>query len=344
MFDGIEVDMLDVGDADCILVTRWIAGVATYVLIDGGNAGDYEKVRAFLKSRGISYIHALVSTHGHDDHAAGLVKLVNDPSLFFGSVYIHIPQNHVRMEKVQTALRLAAGNREALLIEKTLTTVQDLLSALAARLITPIEPFAGVEIAGFLTVVGPTKEYYKELVQEFEDADAIKTIGQKNLERMMDNFFYSNLLEKGLIEAALLEDPQTTPENNSSVILATICNGAKYLFTSDAGAPALHRARNTYQIDQCNWMQIPHHGSRHNITAALIEQFAPKVAYVSAAGNGDHPRRAVVNAFKEIGASVFSTHYPDGADLYHHRGQVPARVGYVSATPLYDEPDKSKAA
>ena len=50
-----------------------------------------------------------------------------------------------------------------------------------------------------------------------------------------------------------------------------------------------------------------------NLTKSLIETFSPKTAYVSAGGSDKHPRRAVVNAFKKIGTSVDSTHYPKSA-------------------------------
>lgn len=46
-YEGIEVDMLDLGNADAILVTRWSAGSASRILIDGGNSSDSEKVLGF---------------------------------------------------------------------------------------------------------------------------------------------------------------------------------------------------------------------------------------------------------------------------------------------------------
>jgi len=62
VFNGLEVDMLSVEDADCILVSLWTGYAVTRVLIDGGNAGDFGKLRAFLKKLGISYLDAIVGT------------------------------------------------------------------------------------------------------------------------------------------------------------------------------------------------------------------------------------------------------------------------------------------
>jgi beta-lactamase superfamily II metal-dependent hydrolase len=137
-------------------------------------------------------------------------------------------------------------------------------------------------------------------------------------------------------EPGLLDEPVTQAENEASVILATQFDGNVLLFTGDAGVRALSRVANGYRLGACRWMQIPHHGSRRNITRELIEHFRPQTAYVSAEGNKKHPRRAVVNAFKAVGTAVFSTHYPNGAHLRFHLGAVPPRTGYSSATALWN--------
>src|SRR4051812_10085439 len=83
-YNGLEVDMLSVGNADSILVTRWTNGLATRVLLDGGNKGSASTVKAFLLSRRIQYFDHIVCTHPHDDHAAGLIELVTDKRFDFG--------------------------------------------------------------------------------------------------------------------------------------------------------------------------------------------------------------------------------------------------------------------
>src|SRR4051812_35987761 len=52
-FHGIEVDMLNLEDADCILVTGWNFGVVQRILIDGGNRCNAPMVKAFLARRRI---------------------------------------------------------------------------------------------------------------------------------------------------------------------------------------------------------------------------------------------------------------------------------------------------
>ena len=81
-------------------------------------------------------------------------------------------------------------------------------------------------------------------------------------------------------------------------------------------------------------MQLPHHGSRRNITPELVEYFRPATALVSAEGTKKHPRRKVVNAFKGVGTQVYSTHHPASSDLHQLYGNVPNRQGCKAATPL----------
>jgi beta-lactamase superfamily II metal-dependent hydrolase len=335
-YNGFEIDMLSVGDADCILVTEWADSIPTRVLIDGGNTQSAKTLKAFLGAHEVGYLDHVVCTHPHDDHACGLVELVKDETIGIGTAWVHRPELHIDLLEVELAISRSHGLKRAKIIQETLETASNLVALCEQRGIQVDEPFAGKKI-GCLTVVGPSEHYYTELLAQFADSSEIQAS-----ERLLRQCTIQEIAE-GILEAQgqagvdlLLDDPETQPENNSSVILATIQQGGKYLFTGDAGAHALTLAAAAFDLTNCRWMQIPHHGSRRNITKGLIETFSPKIAYVSASGNKKHPRRAVVNAFKENGATVYSTHYPSSGSKWHHRGDVPDRPSYSSATALWE--------
>jgi len=105
VFNGIEVDVVDIGDADCIVVTRWVNSVSHRVLIDGGCGADAEKILDFLLRRGCTNFWAVVCTHLHNDHARGLIKLVRNPSLTIQNGWMHNINKQVSAE----ALRRASG-------------------------------------------------------------------------------------------------------------------------------------------------------------------------------------------------------------------------------------------
>jgi|SRR5579883_1160123 len=214
MFDGLEVDMLSLGDADSILVTRWDGNKASRVLIDGGNKGDASIVRSFLRGLNITHLNAVVCTHPHDDHAAGLIELVRDESLTIGTAYTHYPQLHLEMSKVGKALEATKGLEENSVLEKSLNTAHDLVTALLARSIPIYEPFTGTKIE-FLTVVGPSQAYYEELLGEFQDADRIRAISEK--ERLWN--IQNSLIQKGLLSSSDLPPENSARGNWSSLVM-----------------------------------------------------------------------------------------------------------------------------
>lgn len=227
-YTGLEIDMLSLGDADAILVTGHREGSAPkHILIDGGDASDATTVRDFLRDRGIDRIAHLVSTHPHDDHAAGLEKLVQDHSLEIGVAWIHRPQIHVANAKAwagsfsdavqQTEVVFQEAARiQAEIGFKSVTTSLSLEKLLAARSIPIREPFAGQTI-DFLTVCGPTRTYYEELLQDFPTS--IRGVA------IRETMAY---LSEGLIKGAkadlamakpLLDNPDCGPINNSTRLL-----------------------------------------------------------------------------------------------------------------------------
>ena len=95
---------------------------------------------------------------------------------------------------------------------------------------------------------------------------------------------------------------------------------------------------NSIHIDlkYVNIYQIPHHGSRHNVTPSVMDMIvAPilpleekngKIAFAAVSMNSDHPKKMVVNAFIRRGCNVYST--IKGNTICHHYGDMPVRTGW----------------
>jgi beta-lactamase superfamily II metal-dependent hydrolase len=328
-FNGIEIDMLSLGDADSILVTSWDDDIPTYVLIDGGYVKHVPIIETFLGERNVDEIDHLISTHLHDDHIRGLVRLVQNGKFEIGTAWLHLPEKHVDMITMNKALEKTAALKESRLITASVQAEQNLVQALEEREIDIIEPFQGQRI-GPLTVCGPTKEYYEELLAQYKEAKKIQQL-QEAFNRQkaagdIGRYF-------GRTAGELLIAPMTEAENLSCTVLATRVKQGILLLTADAGAGSLEHAAAYADLSGCAWMQIPHHGSLYNITQELVDRFKPNVAYVSAEGNDDHPHPDVVAAFKQAGATVYSTQKPN-SHLWFHRGEVPKRDHYVDAVAL----------
>jgi len=320
--------MLSLGDADCILVSKWSRGMVTRVLIDGGERHHAARVKRFLRRRRALFIDHVVCSHLHTDHAAGLIELVNDPEIEVGCGWVHKPRENIDEGTVQIleeAVAEGRGERGARFLLESLQTQQELLDALEGRGVDIEQPFAGRPV-GFLTVHSPTGAYYRRMLRRFRNYDQLVLLEQR-LSRARG--VIDALLDEGF---ALSDHPTTTPENEASTVLSVNYVGGKFLFTSDAGVGALNSVQE-FDLSDCAWMQIPHHGSHNNITPALVEYFRPEVAFVSADGLG-HPHDSVIEAFKRVGATVLSTHSAQMGCLRHEVGYVPRQPRYRHPRPL----------
>jgi beta-lactamase superfamily II metal-dependent hydrolase len=315
--DALEVHFLNVGDADCILVTRWECDKAWRLLIDGGDRGTVDKVKGKLKELDATDLDAVLCSHLDDDHAAGLVEIVADDDFTIGRGFMHVVEWHLSLNEVKKNVK-AAGIKEEELITASVGSNSALLRAFASRGIKPVEPFEGVEIDGFL-VCGPEKSYYESLMRKFTEAAELKG---------MDALIEGALMEKtaSAEEKPLLANPTETPANNSITLLTFDWRKYRLLFTADAGVTAQRRAtafaeKNGRSLKGLSWMQIPHHGSRSAINKEQITYFSPQTAYVSVSGE-KKPAPAVVEGFKACGSKVFCT---CGSELRWSLGDVPDR-------------------
>lgn len=71
---AFSVTYLDVGQADCALVT---AGEEN-MLIDAGNNDDKDAVLGFLKEQGVTKLNYVVATHPHEDHIGAMSYVVEN--------------------------------------------------------------------------------------------------------------------------------------------------------------------------------------------------------------------------------------------------------------------------
>ena len=135
-------------------------------------------------------------------------------------------------------------------------------------------------------------------------------------------------------EYAVDENNVTTPTNNTSTIIRVKDDGRSFLLTADAGVQAFASASKSYDFSNVFWLQVPHHGSRRNLSTPVCEYLKPSIAFISAEGNTKHPSKAVVCALKRVNTQVFSTHKAGSLRQHQGYGVPDSRPGYVSAEPL----------
>lgn len=343
MTDFIEIDFIEAGEAksgDAIAIRHRANGRDYVHVVDGGYAEDGQKlvdhIHEHYSSR--AYIDHLVLTHSDLDHASGLETVLRQMRV--ANLWMNCPWRHVDplmrlFEHYQDRDRLVARLKRD--FEKV-ATLEDLALAQGARI---HDAFRGARIGAF-TVLSPSLPTYHMLVAQSEKTPALDS----ELDEMLASIVESVSAAAWGEESLKGDTEGTSRDNETSVVqFADVC-GKKVLLTGDAGVQALteaHQAalRMRLSISPIGWFQVPHHGSRRNLSSAVLDawldpclpdrlQSSTFDAVISAnTSDPEHPKNAVVRALIHRGRRVFQ---PKGK--LHMRSDGAPDRGWDAAQPL----------
>lgn len=322
-------------------------------VIDGGDqaagARMVEHIRKYYGNP--TCIDGVVCTHGDDDHSSGLREVIK--AFEVGGIWMNRPWRYAHLiidgfkDKRMTEASLEQHLRDEYPILVEIEKTAD------DRGIPIYEAFQGAQVGAF-TILAPSRARYLELIPEFS-----RTPEQAESNRSRSSV-PSGLLAKAAqsVRAVaewvmenwdfemLEEDVETSASNESSVVQMARLDGERVLLTGDAGVIGLGEAADYakacgYRLPGISVVQVPHHGSRHNVSPSSLDRWlGPRLpkresrgtfAYASVGKESTtHPRKNVVNAFMRRGAKVYRT---KGNSLCHFRG-TPPRQDWKSATAL----------
>ena len=309
------------------------------IVVDGAFTSDAKTIKEHLGVIGAQnkndklQIDLMVSTHSDQDHISGLIALIEDDDIEVKKLWIH--------DCTKVRVR-----------ECSIDQARDLIDLAKKRGIPMEEPFTGVTyspdgIDACIEVLGPTREYYAEMMEGSENVFP-GTGKAKSLLKKISDWTLEQLEQ--IFENEFLKDPEenaTSNSNNSSTILLLkfFKNGEinhLALFTADAGVPALNevipslKESGWYEQSVRKFIQVPHHGSRRNVGPTILDELLGSreincrrgTCFVSAHKNDEkHPKKQVLNAFIRRG-------YRDIENIHrskmHGIGQVPDIPGWNS--------------
>lgn len=349
-----EIDFLAVGEGtksgDAIAIRFGRPGNLKVLVYDGGTQESgknlVELIRTHYQTNRVDYV---VNSHPDRDHASGLSAVLEE--LEVGELWMHRPWEYSQdiLDYFHDG-RITSYSLEDRLQEKMAAAHR--LEEIALEKDIPIfEPFAGCVIGGRFHVLSPDKDWYVHtLLPEFEKAPELREEETGALDtltgiigRIMENV--ATWVDETWDVETLRNDVSTTTENESSVVLFASINGRGILLTGDAGVLALNAACGNAEAKGINlprevrFVQIPHHGGRHNVSSQVLNRlFGEPVgldgakrgtAYASVGRKCDtHPKTVVVNAFLRRGFHVLKTK----GKSRHHMHNVPMRQGWGAST------------
>jgi beta-lactamase superfamily II metal-dependent hydrolase len=360
MNEGYEIDFLPVGSGersgDAICVRYGSPSDYKVMIYDGGTKESGEALVKHVREHyGTNHVDYVVCSHPDADHVSGLSVVLENMTV--GELWMHRPWEHSDVIRRYFKDGRITDNSLAERLKEKMAAAYA-LEELAAAKGTPLhEPFQGAQIGAF-HVTSPDKDWYVHtLIPDFA-----KSPEKKEAAACADNSIFGTMFAAAKAMAAgvaeswgietLREDVSTSAENESSVVLVGEIAEHKMLLTGDAGIEALAatasyvEARGISLPDSLKFIQVPHHGSRNNISPSVLDRLigsrtyspisdARITAFVSAAsGSETHPRKVVVNGFLRRGARVIPT---KGRSVWLHHNIGTRDRGPVQSLPFFEE-------
>ena len=309
-----EVHILDVGDADAIVIKYRATDRSSLVtaVIDAGNVGDGRKVLDCIgkSSDGKYHIDYAFCTHPDKDHKGGFFDILKNPNVVLGCLLLQDPWRYLsvdsfsRIEDLETAKQRARAHYNHPNAEEK-SNLFDIAGRMGKLCRIP-QGFKCDNIP--LRVIGPEEDYYREcalgMTSEFAELE-----DEADFEAYDENAIPDEYNARSVID----EDDDTSITNRSSLILLFEPQGGRrFLFPGDANCASLKMVVEEYgeQLRGCT-LKVPHHGSKHNLTTEIIDSLAPRSAVISAKGSKKHPSSAIVYWLSRH-CNVYSTHKSKG--------------------------------
>jgi hypothetical protein len=317
---GIGVEFLPVGDSDgdAILIQYGDNTGYRLNLVDGGYAQNGEAVIEHIEQyygRDV-IINNIVVSHADNDHAAGLIPVLK--RFRVGALWMNRPWIYANQVIDQFHGNWTLQGWIADVRAKHEYLVE--LEAIArSRGMEPQAVFQGAHVGPF-EILAPSPQRYISLIPHLD-----KTPPPYRSELKPRSFAAQalGLLERVKetmdIETLDHNPPATSDSNETSVVQLGMYENRKILLTADVGPEGFFEAAQyAYHrgiLGPPDLVQIPHQGSRRNVTPAVLNAWlgSPNGGSVRrgtamvmvGAKKDDHPRGKVKNVFIRRGYPVF---------------------------------------
>jgi len=290
----LRIELLPAGYGDAILLAYGDGATPQHhILIDAGQAKTAQSVldRLATLRAGGGVIDLFVVTHIDNDHIGGALKLLSDPAAaaMIQAIWFN---GYVHLDKAVGLLGPIQG-------EKLTKQIVELGLNWNSGWPHPVQPGVGGpvvitqpttrELPGGATalVLSPTPAKLAQLRVKWDEV-----IAAAGLRPDQDATEEPSVVAPGLLGGTLVDlaDQRTSNDaaeaNGSSISFVFEYGGKRVLFGADAHPDVLtagfaQLAEKPYRLDAC---KLPHHGSKGNVTAGLIEALDCPLWLVSSNG------------------------------------------------------------
>ena len=327
MPDSYEVDFHAVNaksSGDAITIRYVVNGTEWINIVDGGfiDTGKLLIDHLKLKYGAPLYIDNVVATHNDGDHTGGLREILENYQV--QRLWIHRPWRYaaVLIEYFDNYSSVAYLERKLREVYSNLAILEEIA---IKKGIDIQEPLQGSQI-GHFTVLSPSLgELLFQVVQSERTPDSsIRSSSSGGVLARAVAAAKDAIATNWGVE--IFSTSETSAENEMSVVQFAEIEGRRILLTGDAGRTALTNAADYLEsighaLPGVDVFQVPHHGSRRNLSTALLNRWLgtrsllqlfvnPEnfEAIISASKDDpDHPKNVVKKAIWHRGGKVVST-------------------------------------
>lgn len=290
----LRLTMLPADDGDCLLLEYGEGSRTRRILVDGGRAGTYPRIKPRLAGLG-GLIDVLVVTHVDQDHILGVLAMLADPELpvRFGDVWFNGydqlldaegfgPQDG---EKLTSAL--VAGNIPW-------------NAAFSGRSVEVGRPFVWFRDGSALTLLSPDRAQLEKLAPVWvRECARNGLIPGRDPEEAVPGFESFGPLDIEAL-AATRFTPDTSKTNVTSIGFLFEYDGKRIIFTGDADDRRLVKSIRPLALAEggrlrVDALKVAHHGSDNNLSTDLLDLLDCERYLISTSGaRHTHPNDAAM--------------------------------------------------
>lgn len=325
-----QIDFIKVNsknNGSCAIIYSTVNGVSTFNLVDAGYKNTYNDIKNhidefyaskyyYLFPHNKFYFDNIIITHNDLDHCGGILNLLEDYKV--KKIWMLRPWIYAHeLIKCFTRYKNVENLKEKL--QKSYSNLYEIEKKALEKNIKICEPFQGQQIGASL-ILGPSREHFLKMICESEKTP------DSQFNKGIENFTIIKEADEVLSKWGdeNFSPDETSSENEMSVVQFINVPDYSLLLTGDVGRRGLCYAidylKKIYgSVPKIDIFEVPHHGSRHNLSTALLDElFGPRlnsplqqnemskfIAIVQASGiDKTYPRKVVIRAIHHRGGSI----------------------------------------
>ncbi len=171
-----------------------------------------------------------------------------------------------------------------------------------------VEVFRNYEVDNFVTS-GITREtnVYNALMAEVIKSGANVVFAQKG-ERISLGAIYFDVLQPAQIPPAVEAGQASLKTNNYSIVMKMSYGDFDALLTGDIEDKVSDLIADTSNVENLEYLKVPHHGSKNGLSQKLLDEVRPQVAVISLGKNSyGHPHEEVIKLLSDKDINILRT-------------------------------------